>query len=70
MIHTLPARDHGMRASYDMLWRYAHQQLAWRDKPSTVRIDDPPSGQEAQVDFGKMGWLVDAEMGAVARSGR
>ncbi len=62
-VHTLLVRDHGMRASYDTLWRYAHQQLSWRDKPSTVRIDDPPPGQEAQVDFGKMGWLVDAETG-------
>ena len=62
-VHTLLVRDHGMQASYDTLWRYAHQQLSWRDKPSTVRIDDPPPGQEAQVDFGKMGWLVDAETG-------
>ncbi len=50
-------------ASYDTLWRYVHQHLSWRDKPSTVRVDDPPPGQEAQVDFGKMGWLVDAETG-------
>jgi len=62
-VHTLLVRDHGVRASYDTLWRYAHQELAWRDKPSTVRVDDPPPGQEAQVDFGKMGWLVDAETG-------
>lgn len=62
-IHTLLVRDHGLRASYDTLWRYAHQQLAWRDKPSTVRVDDPPPGQEAQVDFGKMGWLLDPQTG-------
>ncbi len=62
-VHTLLARDHGLRASYDTLWRYAQQQLWWREKPSTVRVDDPPPGQEAQVDFGKMGWLLDAETG-------
>ncbi len=62
-VHTLLARDHGLSASYDTLWRYAHQELGWRDTPSTVRVDDPPPGQEAQVDFGKMGWLVDTETG-------
>ena len=62
-VDTLLVRDHGMQASYDTLWRYAHQQLSWRDKPSTVRVDDPPPGQEAQVDFGKMGGCVDARRG-------
>jgi transposase len=60
-IHSLLARDHGLRGSYDTLWRFAHQELSWRDKPSTVRVDDPPAGQEAQVDFGEMGWLVDPD---------
>lgn len=62
-IHTLLARDHALEASYDTLWRFAHQELAWREKPSTVRIDDPPPGQEAQIDFGKMGWMIDPESG-------
>lgn len=62
-VHTLLTRDHGVSASYDTLWRYVHQELSWRDKPSTVRVDDPPPGQEAQIDFGEMGWLVDPETG-------
>jgi transposase len=62
-VHALLVRDHGLTASYDTLWRYAHLELSWRDKPSTVRVDDPPPGQEAQVDFGKMGWLIDPETG-------
>lgn len=62
-IHTLLTRDHGLGASYDTLWRFAHQELAFREKPSTVRIDDPPPGQEAQVDFGQMGLIVDDETG-------
>lgn len=62
-IHTLLARDHDLHASYDTLWRYAHEELAWREKPSTVRVDDPPPAQEAQIDFGKMGTIVDAETG-------
>lgn len=62
-IHTLLVRDHDLRASYDTLWRYAHEELAWREKPSTVRVDDPPPGQEAQIDFGEMGIIVDDETG-------
>jgi transposase len=62
-VHTLLVRDHGLCASYDTLWRYAQQELGWHKKPSTVRVDDPPPGQEAQVDFGKMGLLFDAETG-------
>src|SRR5688572_30367525 len=62
-IHTLLVRDHDLRASYDTLWRYAHDELAWREKPSTVRVDDPPPGQEAQIDFGEMGIIVDDETG-------
>ena len=62
-IHTLLVRDHGLRASYDTLWRYAQQELGWHKKPSTVRVDDPPPGQEAQVDFGRMGLLHDPETG-------
>src|ERR1700733_258360 len=62
-VHTLLVRDHGLEASYDTLWRFAHEELAWRERPSTVRIDDPPPGQEVQIDFGKMGHLVDPESG-------
>src|SRR5262249_4915310 len=62
-IHTLLVRDHGLQASYDTLWRYVHDELAWREKGSTVRVDDPPPGKEAQIDFGKMGLIVDSETG-------
>src|SRR5580704_13928140 len=37
-VHALLVRDHGLTASYDTLWRYAHLELSWRDKPSTVRV--------------------------------
>jgi transposase len=64
-VHTLLVREHGLQASYDTLRRFASQQLGWRQKPSTVRIDDPPAGQEAQVDFGKMGPMLDPVTGRV-----
>jgi transposase len=63
-VHTLLGRD-GVEVSYDTLRRFAMQELGWRKRPSTVRIDDPPPGQEAQVDFGKMGPLVDPVVGRV-----
>ena len=53
-IHELLVRE-GLSASYSTLWRYAHQELGWRERPSTVRVEDPPPGDEVQVDFGKMG---------------
>ena len=66
-IHTLLMRDHGLRASYHTLWRFATQQLGWNKKTETVRVDDPPPGQEAQVDFGEMGRLLDRETGKPRR---
>src|SRR6185503_21100659 len=53
----------GLEASYDTLRRFAHQELGWRKKEPTVRLEDPPPGQEAQLDFGKMGLIHDAVSG-------
>jgi len=36
-VHTLLVRDHGLRASYDTLWRFATQQLGWRSSRRAVR---------------------------------
>ena len=66
-IHTLLVRDYGLRASYHTLWRFASQRLGWGKKTETVRVDDPPPGQEAQVDFGEMGRLLDPETGKLRR---
>jgi transposase len=62
-VHTLLAREHGLHASYGTLRRFAIQELDWRKKAATVRLDDPPAGQEAQVDFGEMGRVLDSETG-------
>lgn len=56
-VHELLARD-GVRVGYTTLRRFAHDQLAWREPPVTIRIDDPPLGEEAQIDFGLMGTLL------------
>lgn len=62
-IHKLLVRDHGLKASYDTVRRYAMDELDWQKKEPTILLEDPPAGQEAQVDFGKMGMLIDIATG-------
>ncbi len=62
-VHTLLVRDHGLEASYATVRRYAMEELGWRKRAPTIRLDDPPAGQEAQVDFGKMGLMLDPVAG-------
>lgn len=62
-IHKLLERDHGLSTSYATLRRFAMQELGWSKKKPTVRLEDPPPAQEAQVDFGLMGLLFDPETG-------
>jgi transposase len=61
-IHVLLQRE-GLEASYWTLRRYVMRELGWRKKRPTILLEDPPAGQEAQVDFGKMGYVIDAETG-------
>lgn len=61
-IHMLLVRD-GLTASYATLRRYAMAELGWSKKQSTILLEDPPPAREAQVDFGEMGALIDAETG-------
>lgn len=53
-IHELLARE-GVAVGYTTLRRFASRELGWGKRSPTVRIDDPPPGQEAQIDFGLMG---------------
>jgi transposase len=62
-VHTLLVRDHGVTASYDTLRRYAKDVIGWRMKEGTVRVEDGQPGQEAQADFGRMGFIRDVESG-------
>jgi transposase len=66
-IHTLLVRDCGLKGSYDTLRRFAIEELGWSKRPPTVRVDDPPPGQEAQVDFGYMAELVESDSGKKKR---
>lgn len=64
-VHALLVRQHELKASYDTLRRYARHELGWQKKATTVRVVDPPAGQEAQIDFGKMGMMLDPATGRV-----
>jgi len=55
-VQELLARD-GVVVAYTTLRRFAHAQLGWRERPPTVRVDDPPMGEEAQIDFGHVGHI-------------
>ena len=58
-VHTLLGRM-GVQAEYWTLRRWAIKELDWHERAPTVLLEDPPPGQEAQVDFGRMGMLFDA----------
>lgn len=62
-VHTLLARDYGVEVSYATLRRFAIDELGFGQRKPTVRVADAPAGEEAQVDFGKMGELYDAVAG-------
>jgi len=60
-VHELLERDCGVKASYRTLVRFAHRELDWRERAPTVRVNDSAPGDEAQVDFGRMGYVRDSE---------
>jgi transposase len=55
-VHELLARD-GVTVAYTTLRRYAHAELGWKERAPSIRIDDPPPGEEAQIDFGHVGYV-------------
>ena len=61
-VHVLLQRR-GIDVTYATLCRWAHDELDWRERRPTVRVDDPEPGQEAQVDFGLMGPIPDLATG-------
>lgn len=64
-IHELLERGE-KGASYTTLRRYVKRELGWGHRAPTVRLADPPAGQEAQLDFGLMG-VVPSEEGKSRR---
>lgn len=58
--------DHGFRGSYSAVWRFVRRLEPQRGEP-TVRIEVKP-GEEAQVDFGSAGKLIDPRTGKLRRA--
>ncbi len=66
VLHQRLRDDHRLRASWATFYRYvqAHWPERLRSAPRvTVRLDDPPPGDEAQVDFFYVGRWADPEAG-------
>jgi transposase len=66
VLHQRLRDEHGLRASWATFYRYA--QATWPEqlrKPPrmTIRLPDPPPGEEAQVDFFYVGLWDDPESG-------
>jgi transposase len=57
-IRELLARE-GVAVSYSTLRRYVQRELGIGGPRITVRLADTAPGEEAQVDFGHVGWIVD-----------
>lgn len=57
-IHELLQRQ-GCVVPYRTLHRFAAQRCGFRAKETTVRVNDGVPGEELQIDFGHMGYLVD-----------
>jgi len=66
VLHQRLRAEHGLQASWATFYRYA--QATWPEqlrKPPrvTIRLPDPPPGEEAQVDFFYVGLWDDPESG-------
>lgn len=65
-LHQRLCAEQGLRASWGTFYRYV--RATWPDRmvrtpQATVRLDDPPPGSEAQVDFFYVGRWFDPEAG-------
>lgn len=61
-VHELLGRQ-GVFVSYSGLHRYAVKHLGFGEKRLTVRVADVLPGEVAEVDFGRLGFVPDAETG-------
>lgn len=61
-VHELLSRQ-GVEVPYRTLHRFAGAECGFGRLKPTVRVRDGEPGGELQVDFGKMGFLLDAETG-------
>ena len=62
-VHELLERRVGPGVPYRTLHRFVQQELGFGGRRTTIRIDDCEPGTELQIDFGKMGTIVEPESG-------
>ena len=65
VLHQRLRDEHGLAASWGSFYRYVRAHWPDRLEPAprvTVRLDDPPPGDEAQVDFFYVGRWLDPEL--------
>lgn len=65
-IHQRLVEEHGFQGSYPAVWRFV-RKLEPKTPESVVRVEVKP-GEEAQVDYGYAGKMVDPSSGTVRRS--
>jgi transposase len=53
----------GVSVSYSALYRFAVEEFGFGASPATVRMADVAPGELAEVDFGKLGFILDPETG-------
>lgn len=61
-VHELLVRE-GITVSYTSLRRYVREAGLWKPLKTTVRMAEWPPGEVAEMDFGKLGTIVDVETG-------
>jgi transposase len=68
-IHQRLRDNHGLRASYRSFLRYVHAEFADEAALAQVTVlkDDPPPGEEAQLDYGYLGRFLDPSSGKLLR---
>lgn len=58
-VQELLARHCGVRVPYRTLHRYAARELGFGGRRVTVRLAEGRPGEELQVDFGAVGWILE-----------
>jgi hypothetical protein len=58
-IHELLLAN-GVAASYTTLREFVREAGLWKQPQTTMRMAEWPPGEAAEIDFGKLGMLVDA----------
>ena len=68
-IHQRLRDDHGLRSSYSSFLRYVREEFPEEAASGQVTVlkDDPPPGEEAQLDYGYLGRWPDPQSGKLSR---